>query len=138
MSNIINVTEKAEVSGGFKTEEVVAYSCDAYEVINVVLPPATVKKEIVLQGVGSEMSFLQLSVPSGIYGAAPYVTYYLLTNSGLQIDLTNMHQYVGRGAIQALMEGVSPSKAEITKLYLSNVHTVAVNVQIIVGKDVTP
>lgn len=138
MSNIINVTQKAEINSGETIQEITNYSCDAYEVINVVLPGPTVKKEIVLQGVGSEMSLLQISVPNGVYGAAPYITYYLLTNSGLQIDLTNMHEYVGRGAIQALMEGVSPSKAEITKLYLSNVHTSPVTVKILIGKDVTP
>lgn len=136
--NQINVTQKSEISSGETLQEVTGYSCDAYEVINIVLPGPTTKKEVVLQGTGSEMSLLQLSVPSGVYGTAPYITYYLLTNSGLQIDLTNMHQYVGRGAIQALMEGVSPTKTEITKLYLTNVHTSPVTVKILVGKDVTP
>jgi hypothetical protein len=136
-SNIINVTETCEVNGGPKISEIVGYTCDAYEVIEVVLPGPTTKKEIVIQGAGSEMSLLQVSVPSGVYGTAPYITYQLLSDTMLAIDLTNMHQFVGRGAIQALMEGVT-AKAEITKIYLTNVHTSSVTVRILVGKDVTP
>lgn len=134
--NIINVTEACQISGGPNISEVVQYTCDAYEIIEVSLPGPTTKKEIVIQGVGSEMSLLQLSVPSGAYGTAPYITYQLLSNAGLAIDLTNMHQFVGRGAIQALMDG--QGDAEITKIYLTNVHTSAVIVRILVGKDVTP
>jgi hypothetical protein len=135
-SIIINVTEACEVNGGPNVSEVVGYTCDSYEVIEVLLAPATVKQEVILQGVGSLMSLLQISVPSGAYGDV-YISYQLLSNAGLEINLSNMHQFVGRGAIQALMEGV-PAKAEITKMYLSNVHTSPVTVRVLVGKDVTP
>ena len=127
-SNIINVTEICEVNGGPKISEVVNYTCDSYEVIEVVVSAGAADDEIVLQGVGSEMSLLQVLVPSGVYGVAPYITYKLNADSNLAIDLTNMHLFVGRGAIQALMEGVA--SAEITKLFLSNAHTADVTVQI--------
>lgn len=132
----ITVTERSEVSAGEVLAESVNYTCDAYEIIDIVLPGPTTKKEVVIQGAGSEMSLLAIMVPNGVYGAAPYITYQLLSNAGLAIDLTNMHQFVGRGAIQALMDG--QGDAEITKIYFTNVHTSPVTVRLLVGKDVTP
>ena len=134
-SNIINVTEKAEVNGGPKIEEVVEYTCDSYEVIEVVIPGPTTAQQVVLQGVGSEMSLLQISVPNGVYGTTPYVSYHLNAAINLEVPLNNMQQFIGRGAILAAME--AGGSAEITDIFLNNVHTEDITVQILVGKDVT-
>ncbi|CAN5908693.1 hypothetical protein BH23GEM7_BH23GEM7_23910 [soil metagenome] len=126
----INYQLNVQVAGGPKASYAGSLQVEAYDVINVAVPPATDDLEIQLQpGTASEqVTFLMIT--SDRFAD---LSYKVNDAAATEVYALNAPQLlIGSGAVSLLDEVPQP-------LVISNAHgTEAANINILVGRDATP